>query len=201
MTGNQAVADRTVSFLEDITTKRGFRQHIRMAHLLQGMLSIARGEFQAGVALLSPELEANKAEDRKSIYPCAFGPLAEGLAELGQLTNALATIDEGLAISDDTGERWDVPELLRIKGDVLLRRKEEAAAEGCFNRAAELAREQGARFWELRIALSLARLRVRQDLRQEARELLAPVYDRFTEGFATADMRAARAMLDRLPFA
>ena len=76
MTGNQDVADRTVSFLEDVTTKRGFRQHIRMAHLLQAMLSIARGEFQAGVALLSPELEANQAEDRKSIYPYFFNRFA-----------------------------------------------------------------------------------------------------------------------------
>jgi predicted ATPase len=73
------------------------------------------------------------------------------------------------------------------------------AAEDCFNQAAKMAREQGALFWELRVALSVARLRVSQGRQHEARAPLAAVYDRFTEGFATADMLAARTLLDELP--
>jgi predicted ATPase len=99
------------------------------------------------------------------------------------------------------GHRWYAPELLRIKGEVLLRQATEqsALAEDCFHQAAQIAREQSALFWELRIALSLARLRVSQGRHHEARAQLASVYDRFTEGFATADMQAARTMLDGLP--
>jgi len=73
------------------------------------------------------------------------------------------------------------------------------AAEGCFDQAAQIAREQGALFWELRVALSVARLRVSQGRRHEARAPLASVYDRFTEGFATADLQAARTLLEGLP--
>jgi predicted ATPase len=73
------------------------------------------------------------------------------------------------------------------------------AAEDCFNQAAQIARERGALFWELRVALSLARLRVSQGRQREARAQLASVYDRFTEGFAIADLQAARALLEGLP--
>ena len=97
---------------------------------------------------------------------------------------------------------WYVPELLRIKGEVLLQQAADQsaqAAEDCFNQAAEMAREQGALFWELRIALSLARLRMTQRRDGEAKQILAPVYGRFTDGYETTDLRAARIMLDTLP--
>jgi predicted ATPase len=86
---------------------------------------------------------------------------------------------------------------------VLLRQDPDPStlAEDCYDQVAELAREQRALFWELRVALSLARLRVSQSRPNDARQILAPVYDRFTEGFGTADLRAARAMLDALPLA
>jgi predicted ATPase len=80
----------------------------------------------------------------------------------------------------------------------LVRLSETAAAEACFARAGEMASGQGALFWQLRIALGLARLRMSQDRRNAARQVLAPVYDRFTEGFATPDLRAAKALLDEL---
>jgi len=100
------------------------------------------------------------------------------------------------------GHGWYAPELLRIKGEVLLQHAADQstlAAEDCFNQAAQMAREQGALFWELRVALSIARLRVRQGRRHEARAALASVYDRFTEGFATTDLQAARTLLEGLP--
>jgi predicted ATPase len=93
-------------------------------------------------------------------------------------------------------------ELLRIKGEVLLQQAADQlvlSAEDCFARSAQMAREQDALFWELRVALSVARLRVSQGRRHEARALLASVYDRFTEGFATADLQAARTLLEGLP--
>jgi predicted ATPase len=135
-------------------------------------------------------------------YPDLLGVLAEGLAGLGRLAEALATIDEALEWSNSAGELWCVAELRRIKGELLLQQMGErssAAAENCFYEALEVARQQGALFWELRIALSLARFRVRQDRHEDARQVLAPVYERFTEGFETEDLRFARAILDSLP--
>jgi predicted ATPase len=112
------------------------------------------------------------------------------------VNDSVASAGEG-----EDGQRWYVPELLRIKGEVLIQQNADrhfAAAEDCFNQAAKMAREQGALFWVLRIALSSARLRVSQHRRDEAREILGPVYDKFTEGFETTDLRTARAMLDTL---
>jgi predicted ATPase len=99
------------------------------------------------------------------------------------------------------GHGWYAPELLRIKGEVLLQEAADRftlAAENCFDQAAQMAREQGALIWELRVALSVARMRISQGRRHEARPPLASVYDRFTEGFATADLQAARALLEGL---
>jgi predicted ATPase len=107
-----------------------------------------------------------------------------------------------MAADREGGHGWYAPDLLCIKGEVLLRQagdRSTLAAEDCFTLAAQMAREQGALFWELRVALSLARLRVSQGRHREARAQLALVYDRFTEGFATMDMQSARTMLDGLP--
>jgi predicted ATPase len=135
-------------------------------------------------------------------YPELLGALAEGLAGQGQFTDALATIDQALATADRGGERWFVPDLLRTKGELLIHRAGDqsiSAAERCFSEAIEVAREQDALSWELRIALSFARLRVGQNRQDDARQLLAPVYSRFTEGFETPDLRSASAMLQSLP--
>jgi predicted ATPase len=113
-------------------------------------------------------------------------------------------VDDAMAADrkKSDGRGWYAPELLRIKGEVLLQQAADQlvfAAEDCFTQAAQMAREQGALFWELRVALSVARLRVSQGRHHEARAPLASVYDRFTEGFATADLQAARTLLEGLP--
>jgi len=102
---------------------------------------------------------------------------------------------------DARDERWYQAELLRIKGELLLHESEHrsgAVAEQYFGKAAELARSQGALFWELRSTMCLTRVRMDQDRRAEARGALTQVYDKFTEGFETADLRAARALLAEL---
>jgi predicted ATPase len=116
-----------------------------------------------------------------------------------RLDEALVALDD--AMEGEDGHGWYAPELLRIKGEVLLQQAADLslAAEDCFSQAAQIAREQGALFWELRVALSVARLRVSQGRHHEARAPLASVYDRFTEGFGTADLQAARTMLEGLP--
>src|SRR5262249_53291163 len=112
-----------------------------------------------------------------------------------------AAIDQALTLSRGHEEYWCLPELLRIKGELSIMEgagDTAAAAEENFLHARDWARRQHALSWELRIATSLARLRITQGRHYEARRLLAPVYDRFTEGFATIDLRLARALLDTL---
>jgi predicted ATPase len=109
-------------------------------------------------------------------------------------------VAEALAVAHRTGERRDEAEISRVKGELLLRQAIANApeAEACFQQALALAHRQQAKSWELRAALSLARLWQHQDKRTEARELLAPVYGWFTEGFDTADLQEAKALLEAL---
>ena len=116
----------------------------------------------------------------------------------GRLEEALALLDEALRLADETRELWFAAELYRQKGRLLQRQGCAELAEELYRKALSIAREQEAKLWELRGAMSLARLWRQQARRKEARALLAPVHVWFTEGFATADLRAARILLDAL---
>ena len=119
----------------------------------------------------------------------------------GQAAEGLAVVNDALERSQSNEERWCIAELLRIKGElVLLEHAPDAAAaaEDHFRQALDWARRQGALSWELRAATSLARMWRSQGRSEAARELLAPVYDRFTEGFETADLKTAEALLSDL---
>jgi predicted ATPase len=133
-------------------------------------------------------------------YAGLQGELAEALGHAGEIAQGLATIDQALARSESNDERWCIAELCRIKGELVLLDKPRATltAEGHFQDGLRWAREQGSLSYELRCATSLARLWQAQGQSKKARELLAPVYGRFKEGFATADLQAAKAHLDVL---
>ena len=107
---------------------------------------------------------------------------------------------EAVDAAHNIGERWYEAERHRLKGDLLLAvsAEHQAEAETCFQQALDVARHQQAKSWELRAAMSLARLWQRQGKRAEAHELLAPIYGWFTEGFDTADLQDAKALLDAL---
>ena len=125
--------------------------------------------------------------------------LAEGLGSAGRVAEGSAAIDEAIARSEQTEERWAIAEVLRVKGELVLLQGEPNAAEEHFLQALDWARRQDLLSWELRGATSLARLWHKQERTLQARELLAPIYDRFTEGFGTADLIAAKAVLEALP--
>jgi predicted ATPase len=110
----------------------------------------------------------------------------------------LTLLDEAFQIVDRTGERWFEAELHRHKGQLLLQQGHAQAAEALYRKALSIAAEQGAKLWQLRAAVSLGRLRRDQGRRAEARDLVAPVYNRFTEGFDTPDLKEAKALLDEL---
>jgi predicted ATPase len=128
-----------------------------------------------------------------------FLALLAGADEMsGQIQRALTLLDEALRTVELTGERFFAAELNRHKGRLLLRQGYSETAEDLYRKALSIAEEQGAKLWELRAAVILARLRGHQGRRAEARDLLAPVYGWFTEGFETGDLKEAKALLDEL---
>jgi predicted ATPase len=133
--------------------------------------------------------------------PYGLALLAEAYVHVGQIEEGLTLLGEALAVAQDTGERRWEAELYRLKGEVLLAcaAEHDTEAETCFRQAFDRARRQEARSLELRAAMSLSRLWRQQGQRAKAHDLLAGAYAWFTEGFDTADLREARALLDERP--
>jgi predicted ATPase/DNA-binding winged helix-turn-helix (wHTH) protein len=201
MTDDLTAADRAISHLIDIATTLNAPFWRIVGRCLEGKLLIERREFGRGAVVLREALDTFNRTGWIVSYPEFKGALAVASAELGQLSEALDAVNEALAFANLGGELWYVPELLRLKGEFLIQSAQdqpELTAEGCFREAIAVARQQGALFWELRATLGLARLKMKQHQTQEARQALAPVYSRFTEGFGTPDLRSARAVLDSL---
>jgi predicted ATPase/DNA-binding winged helix-turn-helix (wHTH) protein len=199
--GDLVAVERSVAMLLDYSAKHVLVFWHAWARCLEGTLFIKRGDVETGLPLLRTALD--ELREAKLALPTTIflSALAEGLAGVGHVTDGIAAIDEALARSERDEERWYVPELLRVKGELVLWEDAPDAAsiaEDHFRQALHWARRQGALSWELRAATSLARLWRDQDRTRAAREILAPVYDRFTEGFETTDLKAAEWLLDGL---
>jgi predicted ATPase len=163
-----------------------------------GWAAINQGEVDAGVDKLVCGLAAWRTTGARLWLPIFLALEAEGHLKAGRDQAALHSIEQALATSDETGERWAIAEILRVKANLLLttgRGKAEEVEEALIE-SLEIARQQQAKSWELRSATSLARLWRDQGKPQQARELLAPVYGWFTEGFDTRDLKDAKALLD-----
>jgi predicted ATPase/DNA-binding winged helix-turn-helix (wHTH) protein len=199
MTGDFAAARRAITRSIEVATSLNAPFWQTVGRFLEGKLLVERGEFARGLAVLREAFEICGRTGWRVSFPEFMCSLAAAHAGLEQFDEALDAVNEAIAGSGPRhGQMWYLPELLRIKGEVLWG-SVRSGPEECFHQAAAMAHEQGALFWELRVALSLARFHQSKGRHREAKEFLAPVYSRFTEGFATADLRAARAMLDGLP--
>ena len=197
--GDLAAAERLTAILLDHTEKHSLDSFHPFGLGFAGELSAARGNFVVGVRLLRACLDGLREARFQTFYAVFLGGLAKSLAATGNVEEGLTTIDKALGGAERNGEAWYMPELLRIKGEVLLQREPNAIyAEDQFLRSLAWARRQGALSWELRSATSLARLWCDQARTTEAHELLAPVYHRFTEGFDTVDVKAAKALVESL---
>lgn len=197
-TGDFALARRLVSQLLDRSAHHGLTTWQVLGLSLEGELLVRCGDTAIGLLRLSTALEKVNQHQLLLRLPALLGALAEGCALAGQISEASAAIEQALAAAERSGIRWCFPDLLRIKGELLLLQAADrvVAAEDHFWQALDWAQRQGALSWELRAAISLARLLGAQGRSADATALLHPVYDRFTEGFDTADLKAAKALLD-----
>ena len=204
MIGDFATADREIARLIEVATSLNAHFWQTAGRFLKGKLLVERGEFAQGLTVLRDAFETCGRTGWRLSYPEFKGALALAFAGLGGSTRRSTpwktrwrplararTVRCGMSRSCSASKAKCCSGKPRISPS--------QAAEDCFNQAGEMAREQGALFWELRIALSLARLRMTQGRDGEAKQILAPVYERFTDGYETTDLRAARIMLDTLP--
>jgi predicted ATPase len=201
-TGDLAAAEGYAAMLLDRSAAHALPIWRAEAHRFHATLLIRNGDFDTGLRLLRTSLEQSPEATYQPYFTWFLGELAEGLGRAGQIAEGLEAIDEALARSERNEDRWCVAELLRIKGELLLLQATPGAAataEDHFRQALDWARRQGALSWELRGATSLARLRRDQYRSTEAIALLVPIYNRFTEGFETADLKTAKALIDSLP--
>jgi len=183
-----------------LSTEHGFAQWQAFGRILDTWIQSEQGCGDVAIPRLQREIADYRAMGTALWVPCFLSLLASTCLRLGAADEGLAAVADALRTADVTGARlWDA-EFLRLKGELLFARDAAAGpdAEIAFRQAIDLARQQGAKSWELRAAISLSRLWQRQGKRPEAARLLAEIYGWFTEGFDTTDLRAARVLLDEL---
>lgn len=200
LAGDLDAAERYGTDLLEHADRHGIRLWRLWAACFKAVVIARREDRDAGLALLRNEL--NEAGDAKYLPRFLFllGEFSACLGEANEVGPGLALVHEALARCHTRQEQWYAPELLRIKGELILKDRQasaQSAAEQCFSEAIDLARQQGARFWELRGAIGLARLRIGQNRKAEASQILNPAFG-LLESAQIADMRQAAALLDTL---
>jgi len=198
LVGDNAALHERAEQLNAVTTEQGFAFCCANGIIYRGWVKVKNGDVAEGISLLRSGLIASRATGAEALMPHFLALLAGACEITGQVEEALARLEDALQIVERTGERWREAELYRHKGQLLLRQGHPATAERLYCKALTIAEEQGAKLWELRAAASLALLRRDQGRDTEARDLLAAVYSRFTEGFDTPDLREVKALLDEL---
>jgi predicted ATPase/DNA-binding winged helix-turn-helix (wHTH) protein len=196
LTGNVAAAQHAMDACISVASENHLSFYQNWSQCLRGAFLVEQQDFGAGIAVLSGALPVlGRVASRQPEFQIA---LAKGLAGTGDLTHALDVLGAALAHAKSDGEYWCVPELLRIRSEILITQDRDGndAVERQLRYALRLARMQGVRSWELRTATSLAQyLKSRGDRRHESRRILESVVEQFTEGFATADLLTAKKWL------
>jgi predicted ATPase len=198
LVGDDVALDERVGQLVAVATEQGFPFWGAQGTIHHGWAKVKKGDVVDGISLLRRGSAAYRATGAELWMPYYIALVATACEIAGQIEEGLTLLDDALQIVKRTGERWFAAELYRHKGQLLQRQGQSEAAEELYRKALSIAEEQGAKLWELRAVASLARLRRDQGRKAEARDLLAPVYGWFTEGFDTPDLKDARALLDEL---
>ena len=194
-----------------LSTEKKLLYYLSWGYIFQGFIKTEEGKAEEAIALIEQGRNSMLAMGWKNLSSWSSGILAEAHGKAGKPEEGLQEIAKDLAFVESSGERFVEAELYRIKGELLLKKAEiEAKKKGktedeiveqsemCFHKAIEVARPQKAKSWELRATMSLCRLWQRQGKKEEARKILQDIYDWFTEGFDTPDLKDAKALLDEL---
>ena len=181
-----------------LSREHGFTLWLASGDLWCGSALTALGQPQQGIARLLDSLSMLRAIGQVLATPWALIMLADSHAKIGQVEKGLDCLAEAAQITEMNDDRWSEAELHRLRGDLLNENDDVVAAEQSYFQSLAVARRQSAKFWELRAATSLARLWRDQGKRTEARDLLAPVYNWFTEGHDTPVLKEAKALLEQL---
>jgi len=193
-------AQDTAERLIALSAEHGFPHWMAQANITRGWAIAEQVHVEEGIAQIQEGLTAFRAIGAELLRPHALCLLAEACWEAGRLDDGLSALTEAMAAADEHGIRQYEAETHRLRGELLLKQDHSNVAEAqpCFQRAVEIARNQSAKSLELRATMSLARLLNGQGKRDEARAMLAEIYNWFSEGFDTADLKDARALLDEL---
>ncbi len=182
-----------------ISTEYGFQLWLAVMPIFQGCVLAEQGQPREGIDQIHRGLVATKMTGNRCWHIHHLSMLAEAYAKAGQIEQTIATLEEGLAVMAKTGERFYEVELHRLMGEsLLIKDKNSAEIERHYQNAIDVARGQKAKSLELRATMSLARLLKKQGKRKEAHKRLAEIYDWFTEGFDTQDLKDAKALLEEL---
>ena len=184
-----------------LSKKYSLAAYLNAADLKDGWVRVMRGDIDAGLRQTEAALELlESVPSRRFHLPIRIAIAGRTKAAANDVEGALALFDAALEAAATTGERWYEAELFRFKAEMLLARNnpDVPAVEECLQTAISIAQDQEAKFWEVRAAAALAKLWDREGRRTEARALLAPVLDWFTEGLGTRDLKEARVLLDGL---
>jgi class 3 adenylate cyclase/predicted ATPase len=196
--GANAALDERADQLFALATEQCFPLWRAQGTIYRGWIKVKNGDVAEGISLLRSGLSAFRATGAETAVPHFIALLAGACEIAGEIDEGVNLLEEALQIVERTGERWLAAELYRHKGQLLLRQGQSEAAEELYRKALSVAQKQEAKLWELRAAMSLARLRRDRGRPAEARDLLGPVYGSFTEGFDTQDLKEAKALLEAL---
>jgi predicted ATPase len=198
--GNYAAASAQADELVALAVEKGAVHWKALGILDQGHLLALTGKASDAVQMMNSGIAALRSTGTTTWMPWQLSFIASAHAQLGQFDDARRCIGEAMTTLETSGERWCEAEVNRIAGEIALMsgQPDAARAEAYFERALAIARKQQAKSWELRAAMSMAQLWRDQGKPQQARELLAPVYSWFTEGFDTRDLKEAKAFLAEL---
>jgi class 3 adenylate cyclase/predicted ATPase len=198
--GCYEVASELLNELGLLANEKGASLWKAIAQTLQGRILALASEASDAVQTITSGLTALRNTGTTLWEPHNLSYLARAYAECGLSDDAIRCIDDALAMTETSKERWSEAEINRVAGEIALKSSDAhaAKAEGYFERALAVARQQQAKSWELRAAMSMARLWRDQGKRDEARDMLAPVYGWFTEGYETLDLKEAKALLEQL---
>jgi predicted ATPase len=198
--GDYAAARALAEELAVLAEEKGARAWKAFSTMHRGSLLAAAGEHAKAARMIASGLDRWASTGSTLWMPCYLENLAKAHAGLGQFDDARRRIGEAMAAVEATGATWCEAEIRRVAGEIALLSPQPDAekAQACFERALSIARAQQAKAWELRAAISLARLWCAQGKARQARDLLAPVHGWFTEGHDTPDVQEAKALLDDL---